>query len=327
MNASPLLLSPPAMPPAPLGSIGRSVDRFADLMTSGLLGSVGEMGDQNTDVTPQMTDATACPEETDFPDTLAWVGSWLIRPAQSATIPLNPGTIVPPPARPARSAPLPTNGVVPAQLGTATPSAHDGYPTGWITALYPNLRRDDDADKHDQVTAASEGGTRFSDIYGSAHLFNGPAIPAAAQDAGLQPPKTLAIAERILNLAQERLWLDDLARDIVAARTSQDDLSFRLMPERLGPLDVHIGVSEAGLTLHLATQSDEAAKIIAGAQPRLVETLSTHGIRVAETHVGQGQSHHRGHQNGAKTPALMIEIAIPTPASPDDTKHSIGRYA
>jgi flagellar hook-length control protein FliK len=80
-------------------------------------------------------------------------------------------------------------------------------------------------------------------------------------------------------------WLDQLARDITASATSDSKLSFRIVPPQLGRLDIAIETRDAGMAIHVKAETREAHLVIANAQHRLEEALSTQGLRVSETSV------------------------------------------
>jgi len=80
-------------------------------------------------------------------------------------------------------------------------------------------------------------------------------------------------------------WLDQLARDITASASSDGKLSFRIVPPQLGRLDIAIETRDAGMAVHVKTETREAHLLIANAQHRLEEALSTQGLRVTETSV------------------------------------------
>jgi flagellar hook-length control protein FliK len=101
--------------------------------------------------------------------------------------------------------------------------------------------------------------------------------------------------ERQLDLVRNTAWLNDLARDIALTGKATDHISFALLPEKLGRLDVDLATSQGALSVKLTASSDDAARIIAAAQPRLVEELRGQGVRIASTDVlcDGAQSHHQ----------------------------------
>ncbi len=113
----------------------------------------------------------------------------------------------------------------------------------------------------------------------------------------------LMTTERVLDVARGNMWLDQLAREIVAVQDDTGELSFRLMPAQLGQLDVRVETQDGGLQLNFSAQNSEAAQIVAAAQPRLIEELRGQGVRVAGSDVGAssdqqasgGQSHHHAY--------------------------------
>jgi flagellar hook-length control protein FliK len=138
-------------------------------------------------------------------------------------------------------------------------------------------------------------------------LHSGPVILDLDAIKALGAPK-VGFVELQLDLARDGRWLDQLANDIAAAATGDDQLSFRLVPERLGKLDVDLSRSETGMSVRMSASTDEARSVISAAQPRLVEELRSQGIRVAETQVDTGD---RRQQNRAtRAPPPLVEISL-----------------
>jgi hypothetical protein len=115
-------------------------------------------------------------------------------------------------------------------------------------------------------------------------------------------------ADRQLDLARDALWLGQLANDIVAARDITDRLTFRLVPENLGRMDVDLKSLDTGLHMQIKANNEDAAKLVAAAQPRLVEELRAQGIRVNATEVTHGELAQNGksthHQAASKYPEI-----------------------
>jgi flagellar hook-length control protein FliK len=120
------------------------------------------------------------------------------------------------------------------------------------------------------------------------------------------------LSERVLDTARGNAWLDQLASDIIAAQDSERDLSFRLMPPQLGQLDVKIETLGEGMQLNFATQTEEAAQIVAAAQPRLVEELRGQGVRVAGSEVATGSGQHSGNGQPQRQPQTL-HVEQPSP--------------
>jgi flagellar hook-length control protein FliK len=139
------------------------------------------------------------------------------------------------------------------------------------------------------------------------------------------------VVERQLDLARDNRWLDALARDIVAVADRPDQLSFRLMPPRLGRLDVDMSSSESGLSLRLNASTEAAAQIINAAQPRLIDELKGQGVRIAEAQVstGSGGSQGQGQQQQQRNAEQMIEFVREriTRAEHNNPTRPIGRFA
>ncbi|WP_428631837.1 flagellar hook-length control protein FliK [Sphingopyxis sp.] len=113
--------------------------------------------------------------------------------------------------------------------------------------------------------------------------FIQPLTTAAAMLANTAAPVT--IAERVLDLASDGAWIDQLVHDIAATKSDSGDISFRLMPRHLGRLDVAMLMGDEGVSLKLDTQHEATATIVTAAQVRLVEELRQQGVRVAGSEV------------------------------------------
>lgn len=102
-------------------------------------------------------------------------------------------------------------------------------------------------------------------------------------------PLTKVAASPLLDLTQNTQWIEALARDIAASATSDGKLSFRLIPEYLGKLDISLVGEADHVDVLIETQNDMTARIISTEQPRLIEELRLSGIRVGEFAMTAGQ--------------------------------------
>jgi flagellar hook-length control protein FliK len=134
---------------------------------------------------------------------------------------------------------------------------------------------------------------------------------------------------RQLDLARDHLWLDRLASDIVAAREFNDKVSFRLLPPRLGQLDVEICTLRDGLSVNMTATNEEAGKIVAAAQPRLIDELRSQGMRVHSAEITyRDMPQHDGRQSNPRT-RQTTEFATPPNTETADTEAAqvAGRFA
>lgn len=142
---------------------------------------------------------------------------------------------------------------------------------------------------------------------------------AQTETQGAAPPIDVAqpavIAERLLDMTSDDLWIEQLARDIAATKSDSGDISFRLMPRHLGRLDVAMQMGDEGVSVKLDTQHEATAVIVTAAQGKLVEDLRQQGVRVAGTEVtctpGEtGRQSQQGQSRGAAADAShLIETA------------------
>ena len=135
---------------------------------------------------------------------------------------------------------------------------------------------------------------------------------ASAPLAVAQPA---VIAERVLDMTSDDLWIEQLARDIAATKSDSADISFRLMPRHLGRLDVAMRMEGEGVSVKLDTQHEATATIVTAAQGKLVEDLRQQGVRVAGAKVtctpGEtGRQSQQGQGRGTSADAAhLIETA------------------
>lgn len=177
-------------------------------------------------------------------------------------------------------------------------------------------------------SVAFESALAFSNSCAPLSDIRGVAVPPAHGLHELSGAQ--GVAERHLNLARDGMWLDQLTTDIIAASDQTDHISFRLTPAHLGQLDVDLITSDAGLTVNIATSTEEASQIVAAQQPSLIESLQTQGIRVADTQVTSSNDMSRQNQSQRNNAAHhLIETAFSgadEPADPNDERPD-GRFA
>ena len=119
------------------------------------------------------------------------------------------------------------------------------------------------------------------------------AVPSAAPAEAALPAEPLI--EHQLDMAREGEWLDQLTRDIVRTASTEGSLRFRLNPEHLGSLQVELTQGQAGASVRLTADTEQARSLIADARPQLVAEARAQGVRIAEAHVdlsgrGEGQA-------------------------------------
>lgn len=173
---------------------------------------------------------------------------------------------------------------------------------------------------------------------GPAQQFSGPANNVQASLSVSAADPTAMVADRVLDLARNNLWLDQLASDIVATTDNDRALSFRLVPAQLGQLDVRIENRDEGMQIQFTAQTTEATRIVSSAQPQLLEELRNQGMRAVGSEVHNGsdtttgsQNNGFAQQNGQRPQATQqAEIREKGPVSdqslPDDGQQS-GRFA
>ncbi|MDO9487845.1 MAG: flagellar hook-length control protein FliK, partial [Sphingomonadaceae bacterium] len=125
--------------------------------------------------------------------------------------------------------------------------------------------------------------------------------PSVSAAAPLDPaPLAEPLIEHQLDMAREGEWLDQLTRDIVRTASAEGSLRFRLNPEHLGSLQVEVTQGQAGASVRLTADTEQARSLIADARPQLIAEARAQGVRIAEAHVDLSG---RGESQGGGSPA------------------------
>ncbi len=175
-------------------------------------------------------------------------------------------------------------------------------------------RRSDDADCTPIVQAAAPSSIPFE-------------LPAIAATDPVSGARDVAVI-RYLDVAKDGIWLDALARDIAASATQDGQLKFALVPATLGRLDVDLRQQADGLHMRLTAQNETARDMLTIAQPRIVDDLRSHGVRVAGTEIAGGTSDSGTHRDRAhpRQPAAF-EFSRRAAPAPRRTAIADGHYA
>jgi len=164
-------------------------------------------------------------------------------------------------------------------------------------------------------------------------LFTQPGTQGAAPVGEAVQPAI--VTERTLDIGSDDAWIEQLAHDIAATKSTTGDVSFRLMPRHLGRLDVAMQMGDEGVSLKLDTQHEATAIIVTAAQTRLAEDLRQQGVRVAGAEVtctpGEtGRQSQQGQgRSAAQEAAHLIETATERaePRDEDRAADRRGRFA
>jgi len=161
-----------------------------------------------------------------------------------------------------------------------------------------------------------------------------PTAPEIASPAPIAGPVITAetVAAGHLDLARNTLWLDQLARDIVAVATNDGWLKFSLSPAALGNLDVSISTQADGVNIHLQPSTDAAARIFAAEQPKLTEELRQAGVRLVNSDLLGGQqmgspNDHSQAQHFDRQKAVRTSSQPSLQPTPYQTQSQRGRFA
>jgi flagellar hook-length control protein FliK len=132
-----------------------------------------------------------------------------------------------------------------------------------------------------------------------------------------------------LNLVEDAGWIDMLACDIAKCAAGDGRLNFRLLPERLGQLDIVVNHSKGHVDIIMQASTDVAASIIVADQLRLIEELRQSGLRVGNFEMTSGQ--HGGFSRQQYASPSGAPDALPrhfvTPQRPREPQKRSDRFA
>jgi hypothetical protein len=125
--------------------------------------------------------------------------------------------------------------------------------------------------------------------------------------------------------------LDALVRDIADLSGSSGRAAVRLTAEQLGPLEIKLHRSDAGMTVSIRTQSEQSHSTVAQAQQQLADDMRANGLKVAATsvilgHGGAGAERHDRQPFRFGAPIEAATTDSDQPQTPDEERPS-GRYA
>jgi hypothetical protein len=173
-----------------------------------------------------------------------------------------------------------------------------------------------------------------------APLTSSSPAPAAATQAPASVPianLSTAISEQVLDMSRGGAWIDELARDISKAASSDGTMRFRLAPETLGELRVEITQSDRGAHVRLQVTSEAAQQAFAEAQPKLAAEARAQGVRIAETEIsftgGQADGREAGRQAQPDQPLRAFRPGGSASRAPNSetgepsARHHQDRYA
>jgi flagellar hook-length control protein FliK len=112
---------------------------------------------------------------------------------------------------------------------------------------------------------------------------NAAALPG---DAALRASSAEATLGFQLDAARHGEALDAITRDIVASGSGAAKLSFRLDPERLGPMMVELNRQQDGISVRLDARDESTRTLIAEQQPKLIADARAAGVQITDASAG-----------------------------------------
>jgi len=211
-----------------------------------------------------------------------------------------------------------------AQSGDAQPNGESSFKP---TIELSNGKRSILTDKSSAVPSGDKDGCIGSPVSSRAT----PDILMHMPDGGRAETKAVSAIElpslappRALDLSHSG-WFEQMARDIVDAKSKDGALTFRLMPQHLGSLEIQLSQRESGLAIEMRTSNENAAQIIASAETRLTDELRQRGVTISESSVQSGASGDGRQARSAPNPEPLLPFRETEQISHPDEDQRDGR--
>jgi flagellar hook-length control protein FliK len=147
--------------------------------------------------------------------------------------------------------------------------------------------------------------------------FSSVAANISTLDVSTSPSLEASVPPRALDLSG-RDWAARLSNEMLTAQRGDGELAFRLNPQHLGTLEVGLTETAQGLIVELQASKEEAARIIARDEPRLVEELRQRGVPVVEVSLRNGAGDDGRNPRNGSNPAPQPPLTMNDPHGHED---------
>lgn len=154
-------------------------------------------------------------------------------------------------------------------------------------------------------------------------------IAPAAAELGASAVATIDGSRHgALDLGRET-WPAKMIERIEMMRDAMDvvDTSIRLVPDKLGAIDVSLRKDGDAIAVHFTAQQAETRQLLADAQPKLAELAQEKGLKLATQAGNDPGSQHHQQQQRAPAPAALSTHRQGRPASHGDAAAADERIA
>ncbi len=172
------------------------------------------------------------------------------------------------------------------------------------------------------ATAPREAGVAPADRRERERDSAGTIAAPAPIDLAPRPVLATAAAERPALDTRDGAWMQGMIDRIETLRSEGvgGTTRIRLSPDALGAIEVSIQPGDDGMQVRFASDNPDAARLLADAQPKLVELAEARGLKLGAMQVDVGQ--HSQQQPRREAPAQQNFRSRPahaaTPARPDE---------
>ncbi len=147
----------------------------------------------------------------------------------------------------------------------------------------------------------------------------GTAIPLATAEVAPRPVAAPAAGDGArLDLADDR-WMQGMIDHIETLRGeagTSGETRIRLSPDALGTVEIVLTHGDEGMQVRFASDTPDAGRLIADAQPRLAELAAERGLKLGGMQVDVGARHGGASQDPAPTPRRPRGAMAGEPAEP-----------
>ncbi|MCD2314770.1 flagellar hook-length control protein FliK [Sphingomonas sp. IC-11] len=216
-----------------------------------------------------------------------------------------------------------------ASNGASRLASRPQLPAGATSQIFPSTQAGQVAPAAQMFAAAIHRAVRDDRAADQGELL---IAPSAAPTADLAPHPVAAIEggrHAALDMFRDT-WPAKMIERIEMIRDAMDavDTSIRLVPDKLGTIDVSLRRDGDRVAVQFHAQQAETRQLLADAQPKLAELAEARGLKLtAQAGQGDGQSQHSHQQQRAPSPAPLSPHRPGRIASDDDAALADERIA
>lgn len=200
----------------------------------------------------------------------------------------------------------------------------------------PSPARTDGTPLHDSKLAPAPVSTLTTVQSNSLAMLLEQRGPATTQVRSAQGPSAPVAASQLADLSShahsyDLHQLDALVRDIAEVSGTTGRAAMRLTADQLGPLEIRLHRSDAGMTITIRTETEQSHSTVVQAQQQLSDDMRANGVKLAATSVmlghGGSEAERQNRQPLPFAPPIEAAASDADQSETCDEQRPAGRYA